>query len=663
MRNGTPFSRVWRSGVLARPPFRSAAIRLVVCVLLIASAFGQAPIPSRLPDPTTAAGHIDTYNTQGAVVKLTVLSGPRTRLDRQAVVKLRNEKTQEAVWQTTTDAAEASFGDLVVGSYDVEVSAVGFLTAHKTINVQGAFNTYHEEINLERDPASIELAAPTAPDMPKKARKETMRGISALKSGNYGEAQKRLDAAYKINPDNADLNFLLGYMSIQQRRLDLAQNYLRRATVLAPHNVRALTLLGRLYLQRSEDGAARTTLEQAVVAGPQDWMAHNLLADACLRQREYECALKQAQLAVDIGKTEASPAQLSLGQALAHLGRMQEAIEPLQTFLQEAPTSPMAPQVRSLIAEVEQRLATPAQSAQSSEGISTLTGANAPLDATESELPLEGWQPPGIDDSKPRVAAGVSCPTAMVIDKAGERVQQLVDDVSRFAAIEDLVHERLNPAGVPLSRETRKFNYVVAISKPRPGFLEVDEFRSERSGLKDFPDQIASRGFPALAMVFHPDMRDNFQMTCEGLGDWRGQATWLVHFGQRDDRPNRIHSYRIEGQSYPVGLKGRAWITADKFQIVRMESEMIAPMPKIQLLTEHQIVEYGPILFEKKNEQLWLPKSAEFYFEFRRRRYFRRHSFDHFMLFSVDADEKRNESKIGSKIGSQGSDVEPLPNQ
>ena len=29
---------------------------------------------------------------------------------------------------------------------------------------------------------------------------------------------------------------------------------------------------------------------------------------------------------------------------------------------------------------------------------------------------------------------------------------------------------------------------------------------------------------------------------------------------------------------------------------------MAAPMPEIQLLTEHQIVEYGPVLFEKKNE-------------------------------------------------------------
>ena len=50
-------------------------------------------------------------------------------------------------------------------------------------------------------------------------------------------------------------------------------------------------------------------------------------------------------------------------------------------------------------------------------------------------------------------------------------------------------------------------------------------------------------------------------------------------------------------------------------------------------------------MFAKKNEELWLPLSAQLYFEFRKRRYFRRHSFDHFMLFSVDAAEKRNEPK------------------
>jgi len=104
-----------------------------------------------------------------------------------------------------------------------------------------------------------------------------------------------------------------------------------------------------------------------------------------------------------------------------------------------------------------------------------------------------------------------------------------------------------------------------------------------------------------------------------------------------------MHSYKVGDQLHPVKLKGRAWITADKFQIVRIEAEMISPMPEIQLLSEHQVVEYGPVPFQNKNTSLWLPKSAEIYFDFRRRRYYRRHSFDHYMLFSVDSQEKRKE--------------------
>ena len=60
-----------------------------------------------------------------------------------------------------------------------------------------------------------------------------------------------------------------------------------------------------------------------------------------------------------------------------------------------------------------------------------------------------------------------------------------------------------------------------------------------------------------------------------------------------------MHSYKLGNQVHSVPLKGRAWITADKFQIARIEAEMIKPMPEIQLLSEHQIVEYGPIPFPK----------------------------------------------------------------
>ena len=125
-----------------------------------------------------------TYNPQGATLVLTVLSENGTRLDRQAVVKLTNLSTQKVMWQTTTKGAEATFVDLPVVRYDVDVSAVGYLTGNKEISGLGALNTYRVEITLQRDPNSIDLSAPTVSQMPKKARNETLRGIAALTSGN-----------------------------------------------------------------------------------------------------------------------------------------------------------------------------------------------------------------------------------------------------------------------------------------------------------------------------------------------------------------------------------------------------------------------------------------------------------------------------------------------
>jgi len=572
---------------------------------------------------------------------LKVMTGIKTRLDRQAVIKLYNKNTKDTVWQTTNDAAEAVFGNLTVAQYDIEVSAVGYLTAHKDFNVTSAIVTYNQEITLERDPAAVEFSAPSA-SMPPKARKETQRSVTALKSGKYKDAQKHLDAAYKLVPNSPDVNFLLGYLAVQTKDVEHAESYLKTATSLDTHSAQAPTLLGRIFLERGEYEAARTSLEQAVQADPEYWMAHNLLADTYLHQHDYDKAMEQARLAMEKGKGAGNSAQLVLGEALGNLGKNQEAVQALKGFLQDSPLTPNAPQVRNLIAEIEHRVSNPdeAVTAVAVRTPTPLVTSDPLIAEPDPRLSIKTWEPPGIDDMKPYVAADVTCPYQHVIDETGERVKQLVDDVSQIAAIEDLLHERVDELGNAVTKETRKFNYVVSISEPKPGWLSTDEYRTNVSGFNNFPDQIGTQGFTALALVFHPDMRDNFQMTCEGLGEWHGQATWLVHFRQRDDKPNNIHSYKVGETIYPVGLKGRAWITADKFQIVHMESELVKSMPKIQLLTEHQVVDYGPVQFQKKNVQLWLPKSAQIYFDFRKHRYVRRHTFDHYMLFAVDSTDK-----------------------
>src|SRR5262249_15065242 len=159
-----------------------------------------------------------------------------------------------------------------VGQYDIEVSAVGYLTTHKELMVGAAITTYREEITLQPDPAAVDLNAALASEIPPRARKETQRGVSALKSGDYRAAQKRLEAAYKIAPSSTDINFFLGYLFFEQKNLDQAKNYLSRAANLDPHNVQALTTLGRLSLKQQDYKTAQRSLEQAVAANSDYWV-------------------------------------------------------------------------------------------------------------------------------------------------------------------------------------------------------------------------------------------------------------------------------------------------------------------------------------------------------------------------------------------------------
>jgi tetratricopeptide (TPR) repeat protein len=622
---------------------------LCLCLPILGAAQSQTPNPWSLDQEMNNTPILQSHG--GAALVVSVIDEKKARLDRQAAVKLYDEIHQTSVWQATSDSSQAIFIDLQVGKYAVEVSAIGYLTARKEVSVVDLLHSVTVEVVLQRDPTAIDLDAPNVP-LPSKASKQTRRAISALNSNNLKDAQKHLDAAYRLVPSSAHINFLLGYLSFQQKNLEQAHAYLDKATTLDPRNIQALNLLGRVDLIQGKNPEAQSVLQRALATDPENWTGHSLLADAYLRQHDYPDALAQADLAMKGGKLMGAAAQITRGEALADMGRNQEAIQALKAYLQSAPESPTAPQVRDLIAQIEFRSAMSQPDARKNDAPKPSVKTDLLLASEQPTLSLKAWAPPDIDDVKPPVAAGVTCPYQEIIDKSGQSVTQFVDNVAQFSAIEDLLHERLDEAGNPTTKETRKFDYVASISEHQPGVLLVDEFRSGKYGVTDLPDQILTSGFPALALVFHPHMRDNFAIRCEGLGQLRGQATWLLHFEQREDRPKRLQDYKIGNNVYSVALKGRAWVSADKFQIVRIETQLVHPMPAIQLLAEHQITDYGPVAFPKKNVELWLPKSAEVYLALRRHRYYRRHSFDHYMLFSVDSTDKVREAKGAHGPGS-----------
>ena len=561
-----------------------------------------------------------------------------TKLDRSARVDLTHMGAQLGQAIIVPAHEDAIFLNNVLGKYIVTVSAVGFLTERKEITASKP-ERQDFDIVLRRDPAAIAINEASG-DMPQKARKEADRAVAFLKAGQPAEARKHLDKAYELAPGNADLNFLLGYLHFQDREYTQAESYLRKAASLSPRSIQTLSLLGRTNLEQKNYPAAQSALSQAVLVDAEEWLPHHLLAYTYLQEKEYERARNEAQIAVAksvrYGKDASAAAELTLGQALVALGQKSEGIQALKLFIRDSPPDSLIFQVRALIKNIEESDSAPAAGSE----VPSTSGAPLIVDP-KVVLSMQTWRPPDIDDVKPHIEPGISCPSAQVLAGAGQRVQEFVQDVANFSAQEVLFHKSIDAVGLAKDPETRKYDYVAAISS-QPGSVLIEEFNKDSVPQGSDPAGIGSTGFVALALAFHPEMQDEFDFDCEGKGEWRGQPSWLVHFVQRRDRPNHMQSFTVGGEKvYRVDLKGRAWISTDTFQIVHIEADLIHPVREIGLLSEHQVVEYGPVPFAKKNLTLWLPKNVEIHFELGKHRYDRQYSFDDYMLFDVDVAERR----------------------
>lgn len=174
-----------------RPFF--AGFLLAGCLVSFSQA--QRPLGS---DPTANPGNVTetltSYLTQpGTGVLVFSVFAERTthRLDRQAVLTLVNLANNSAVWTTTEDNAKGIFANIPYGKYDVQISAVGYLSVHKVLQVMDSLRPMETEIVLQRDPAAVNLdLADTV--MSPKARKDAKHAITLLKSNKLVAAQKQL---------------------------------------------------------------------------------------------------------------------------------------------------------------------------------------------------------------------------------------------------------------------------------------------------------------------------------------------------------------------------------------------------------------------------------------------------------------------------------------
>ena len=537
------------------------------------------------------------------------------------------------------------FSDLAPANYTLDVIAAGYKRLTEDVQILAAGERQQLSISLTSEPAaSAGSASPGPPILAPNAQKEVNKALEALRGNKSDDARKHLEKASNLAPSHPDVSYLWGMYYAQVKNYPNAKAYWEKTVQISPTHIFSLAALAQLALQSSDYPTATGYLLRASEAAPSAWRYHEQLAEAYLNQQQYEQAQKHAQRALELGKERAAGAHFALARIFLH-DDPERALQEVDAFLATQPFGSQAIEARKLI-DTLRKPELPIPSAANvnptshTKIVSDSKPAAAPSSFALELMPPPKWMPPDVDESMPAVEPTAGCPLQKIQEESGQRVSGFVDAVNRIAATESLDNEVIDRSGFPARRTSRSYSYVASVQQIRPGMYTMEEYRNGMMDLDLFPERIATLGLTALVMVFHPSYRDDYEVTCEGLSRWHGGLAWQVHFRQRPDKTPRLRSYRVNAKSYPISLRGRAWISAETFQVESLETDLVSPVPEIRLRAEHIAIEYTPVKFVSHHEELWLPDSADIYFDFNKRRMHRRHHFRNYMLFAVDEKQK-----------------------
>jgi len=660
---------------------RKAFFSAVLCCLLASPGRGQ----QQEQRPDTRPGGL---GAEFGSIRVNARNATGAPLSVPAVVQLRQRVGSILLTETAGPGEGAVFRNLPAGDYTIEVTAEGFKAASEDTTLRSGAGDVQVFVHLV--PISIPAATPaTAPPvLAPKVAKEVQEAIFALSSGDLDGAQKRLQRAEKAAPTHPEVQYLLGMLDVRRSDGAGARRRFEKAIALYPQHVGALSALGRLLFQQGDLAGAASSLERALVVDGRSPDSHNLLATVFLELQQLEKARYHAQQALDISANRRPDTRLLLAQIFAAQGDRQQAAATLEKFLADYPAHPGAQKARKMMADWRGNSgACPGGSTAQSEADRSSPPASAsaapnqprssagpapkgalPFAASTTEPDATGplareWAPTDVDEVPPAVFREVQCSDAQVIERVGQRVVDLANNLGDVDAAEEVMHTVIDSKGYLGRSETRKYEYMFAIRRWRER-LWVEEMRNGTFGGAFGTDTIsdtATSGLVAMALIFHPHFAADFEVRCEGQGNWQGEPVWFLYFRQRADRPGRFYRHRNHrGATVWVPLKGRAWVAANSYQILRIEIGMVAPIPDEQLERIQFIIEYKPVEFQGRKGRFWLPSVAETFMHVRGKRWHRRHSLSNYIHFAVDTKQKIAGPKVPDEPPEEPAKKPPL---
>jgi hypothetical protein len=259
---------------------------------------------------------------------------------------------------------------------------------------------------------------------------------------------------------------------------------------------------------------------------------------------------------------------------------------------------------------------------------------------------LIDWTPeqigdlPELRDLKPAESQQDLAP---LLSAVGERVSTLFDQFPNMTSAEEV---RSGPCDEGLRKKCRvtyrgKFNYLVV--RRREGELLMDEYRTDLKGRPiDYRNLGRGRVFLSNGFVttplehFHPQNQIACRFRDFGHQMAGGKETEVVGFVEIPGKYPWPTELRQGTAVFPLCLQGLAWIDPATYQIVRIETFLLAPPPEVDLKRATTLVEFSEIHLHQASTALWVPTEVVDDVWIRQRHFHNVHRYSGFKVFEVE---------------------------
>lgn len=451
------------------------------------------------------------------------------------------------------------------------------------------------------DKNRLDLAVPSLQDVaaanPLCVRCRTMAALAEIHWGDWADAERNLVEAVNTEVKNPQLRVVepllaYGVWLEWEHQPDHAESYLAQAARDSPRDALVLQELGRVQCEAMNWEGANETLALALAAG-------------------------------------AGPeARLMHAQALVWAGTVRDAEAEMNRYLGGRDAKKMPPYVREVWQKIQDRK-------QDSAALVKLQRHAAPY------LDYLGSPPPGLQNVQP---VGKDVKLAALLSAVGENVEDVYQKFPNTSSLEIIHQEKLDRKGKSVGALDQKFRYLCLMPTGEWG-PQTNEFRADSTGHPAIPKGVAedfmlTTGFVAAPLIFHPLYQAGTNFRLLGRQKVQGRDAFVIAFAQNPARSRMYGSFREGDTSRRTFYQGAAWIDAGNYQILRLRTDLLTPLPVMKLQMETTNIDFAEVHFNRLAQAFWLPSKVTVNLDWQGRRLRNRHEYSDFIVFNVDSLQK-----------------------